>query len=144
MLHKKKILKNKRLLKIQKIQHFPSSTFQQQILPKMVSSSTDLHHKVADINDINFAGMVTVHTRRPPYCLHLVCICKSQAPKDDLAKDIGLQFLILILKILYQCGQRQGPRGGPHTRKSLEKQVGEEKACVSRRSVHPLARIFTD
>ena len=28
----------------------------------MVSSSTDLHHKVADINDINFAGMVKVHT----------------------------------------------------------------------------------
>ena len=28
----------------------------------MVSSSTDLHHKVADIKDINFAGMVKVHT----------------------------------------------------------------------------------
>ena len=50
------------LFKNPKIQHFPSSVFQQQILPKMVSSSTDLHHKVADINDINFAGMVKVHT----------------------------------------------------------------------------------
>ena len=28
----------------------------------MVNSSTDLHHKVADIKDINFAGMVKVHT----------------------------------------------------------------------------------
>ena len=48
--------------KIQKFQHFLSSVFQQQVLPKMVSSSTDLHHKVADIKDINFAGMVKVHT----------------------------------------------------------------------------------
>ena len=48
--------------KIQKFQDFLSSVFQQQVLPKMVSSSTDLHHKVADIKDINFAGMVKVHT----------------------------------------------------------------------------------
>ena len=64
----------------------------------MVSSSTDLHHKVADIKDINFAGMVKVHARCLLYCLHLDCICLSQATKEDLAEDFGLLFLILILQ----------------------------------------------
>ena len=86
------------LFKNPKIQHFPSSVFQQQILPKMVSSSTDLHHKVADIKDINFAGMVKVHARCLLYCLHLVCICLSQATQEDLAEDFGLLYLILILQ----------------------------------------------
>ena len=70
-------------------QQLSSLGSQEQILPNMVSSSTDLHHRVADINkgDIIYAGMVAVHTRCLLYCLHVVCIWWTQVARGCLAED---------------------------------------------------------
>ena len=54
----------------------------------MVSSSTDLHHKVADINDINFAGMVKVHTGAFYTASIWLASVEAKQPKMILLKNL--------------------------------------------------------
>ena len=64
------------LLNIHNPTAFPSPGSQEQILPNMVSSSTDLHHRVADINkgDLCWHGSSTqkVPAIPPPCGLNLL------------------------------------------------------------------------
>ena len=119
------------LLIIQNPTAFPSPGSQEQILPNMVSSSTDLHHRVADINkgDIIYAGMVAVHTRCLLYCLHVVCIWWTQVARGCLAEDF--RYLSWFWNLVLVCSVSRSKRRAAH-KISLGEQVRVEKSlCIA-------------
>ena len=97
----------------------------------MVSSSTDLHHRVADINkgDIIYAGMVAVHTRCLLYCLHVVCIWWTQVARGCLAEDF--RYLSWFWNLVLVCSVSRSKRRAAH-KISLGEQVRVEKSlCIA-------------